>query len=59
MFSVYGVTGQSLRGSLEKLIAVPGLSAARRSHGIDEAPVLDRTFRLRALVNDPPLSPSA
>ena len=36
MFSVYGVTGQSFRGSLEKLIAVPGLSAARRSRGIDQ-----------------------
>ncbi len=36
MFSVYGVTGQSFRGSLEKLIAVPGLSAVRRSRGIDQ-----------------------
>ena len=36
MFSVYGVTGQSFRGSLEKLIAVPGLSAARNSRGIDQ-----------------------
>jgi CBS domain-containing protein len=36
MFSVYGVTGQSFRGSLEKLIAVPGLSAARRSRSIDQ-----------------------
>jgi acetoin utilization protein AcuB len=35
MFSVYGVTGQSFRGSLERLIAIPGLSAARRSRGID------------------------
>jgi CBS domain-containing protein len=36
MFSVYGVTGQSFRGSLEKLVAVPGLSAARNSRGIDQ-----------------------
>jgi len=36
MFSVYGVTGQSFRGSLERLIAVPGLSAARNSRGIDQ-----------------------
>lgn len=36
MFSVYGVTGQSFRGSLERLIAVPGLSAVRRSRGIDQ-----------------------
>jgi len=36
MFSVYGVTGQSFRGSLEKLIAVPGLSSARRSRGINQ-----------------------
>jgi len=36
MFSVYGVTGQSFRGSLEKLVAIPGLSAARRSRGIDQ-----------------------
>ena len=36
MFSVYGVTGQSFRGSLEKLIAIPGLSAARRSRGINQ-----------------------
>lgn len=36
MFSVYGVTGQSFRGSLERLIAVPGLSASRRSRGIDQ-----------------------
>lgn len=36
MFSVYGVTGQSFRGTLERLIAVPGLSAARRSRGIDQ-----------------------
>ena len=36
MFSVYGVTGQSFHGSLEKLIAIPGLSAARRSRGIDQ-----------------------
>jgi acetoin utilization protein AcuB len=35
MFSVYGVTGQTFRGSLERLIAIPGLSAARRSRGID------------------------
>lgn len=36
MFSVYGVTGQSFRGSLERLIAVPGLSAARNSRGINQ-----------------------
>lgn len=36
MFSVYGVTGQSFRGSLEKLVAIPGLSTARRSRGIDQ-----------------------
>lgn len=36
MFSVYGVTGQSFRGSLEKLVAIPGLSAARRSRGINQ-----------------------
>jgi CBS domain-containing protein len=36
MFSVYGVTGQSFRGSLEKLTAVSGLSAARNSRGIDQ-----------------------
>lgn len=36
MFSVYGVTGQSFHGSLEKLIAIPGLSAARRSRGINQ-----------------------
>jgi acetoin utilization protein AcuB len=36
MFSVYGVTGQSFRGSLEKLVAIPGLSAARRLRGIDQ-----------------------
>lgn len=36
MFSVYGVTGQSFRGSLENLIAIPGLSAARRSRGINQ-----------------------
>ncbi len=36
MFSVYGVTGQSFRGTLENLVAVPGLSAARRSRGINQ-----------------------
>jgi CBS domain-containing protein len=36
MFSVYGVTGQSFRGPLEKLVAIPGLSAARRSRGINQ-----------------------
>jgi acetoin utilization protein AcuB len=36
MFSVYGVTGQTFRGTLERLIAVPGLSAARRSRGINQ-----------------------
>lgn len=36
MFSVYSVTGQSFRGSLEKLVAIPGLSAARRSRGINQ-----------------------
>ena len=36
MFSVYGVTAQFYRGSLEKLIAIPGLSAARRSRGINQ-----------------------
>jgi acetoin utilization protein AcuB len=36
MFSVYGVTGQSFRGSLEKLVAIPGLSAAPRSRGINQ-----------------------
>ena len=36
MFSVYGVTGQSFRGSMEKLVAIPGLGSARRSRGIDQ-----------------------
>ena len=36
MFSVYGVTGQTFRGTLERLIAVPGLSAARNSRGINQ-----------------------
>ena len=36
MFSVYGVTGQSFRGPLENLVAIPGLSAARRSRGINQ-----------------------
>ena len=36
MFSVYGVTGQSFRGSLEKMVAIPGLIAARRSRGINQ-----------------------
>jgi acetoin utilization protein AcuB len=36
MFSVYGVAEQSFRGSLEKLIAIPALSAARRSRGINQ-----------------------
>lgn len=36
MFSVYGVTGQSFRGSLENLLAVPGLKAARASRGINQ-----------------------
>lgn len=36
MFSVYGVTGQSFRGSLEKLVAIPGLTAARNSRGINQ-----------------------
>jgi len=35
MFSVCAVTGQSFRGSPEKLIAILGLSAARRSRGIN------------------------
>jgi len=36
MFSVYGVSGQTFRGSLEKLTAVSGLSAARRARGVDQ-----------------------
>lgn len=35
MFSVYGVTGQTFRGSLETLKTVPGLTAARAARGID------------------------
>lgn len=35
MFSVCGVIGQSFRGSLEKLIAIPTMGAARRSRGIN------------------------
>lgn len=36
MFSVYEVAGQSFRGSLEKLIAIPERNAARRSRGINQ-----------------------
>jgi acetoin utilization protein AcuB len=36
MFSVYGVTGQTFRGTLERLIAVPRLRAARRTRGINQ-----------------------
>ncbi|OYY95575.1 MAG: CBS domain-containing protein [Hydrogenophilales bacterium 28-61-23] len=35
MFYVHGVSGQTFRGSLEKLIAVPGLSAVRRTRAIN------------------------
>ena len=34
MFSVYGVTGQTFRGTLEHLIQVPGVYAARHGRGI-------------------------
>lgn len=61
MFAVYGVAGQSYRDSLEKRLAIPGLSAARRSRGIDQdrvelVGILARSDILHALVNDPPLS---
>jgi CBS domain-containing protein len=36
MFSVYGVSGQTFRGSLEKLTAVSELSAARRARGVGQ-----------------------
>lgn len=36
MFSVYGVAGQTFRATLERLIAVPGLCAARNSRGINQ-----------------------
>lgn len=34
MFSVYGVTGQTFRGTLEEFLAIPGLHGARRSRGV-------------------------
>ncbi|MEW5966143.1 MAG: CBS domain-containing protein [Pseudomonadota bacterium] len=34
MFSIHGVTGQTFRGSLEHLIRVPGVFAARHARGI-------------------------
>ncbi|NWG87251.1 MAG: CBS domain-containing protein [Hydrogenophilaceae bacterium] len=34
MFSVYGVTGQTFRGTLEEFLAVPRLHAGRDSRGI-------------------------
>lgn len=34
MFSIHGVTGQTFRGSLEHLIQVPGVFAARHARGI-------------------------
>ncbi|MEW5771447.1 MAG: CBS domain-containing protein [Pseudomonadota bacterium] len=34
MFSVYGVTGQSFRGTLEEFLAVPRVYAARAARGI-------------------------
>lgn len=34
MFSVYGVTGQTFRGSLEEFLAVPRLAAGRAARGI-------------------------
>ncbi len=34
MFSLYGLTGQNFRGTLEQLSEVPGVSGARRGRGI-------------------------
>lgn len=34
MFSIYGVTGQSFRGTLEEFLAVPRLAAGRNARGI-------------------------
>lgn len=34
MFSVHGVTGQTFRGTLEHLVQVPGVFAARRARGV-------------------------
>ncbi len=34
MFSLYGLSGQNFRGTLEQLTELPGVGAARRSRGI-------------------------
>ncbi len=47
MFSVYGVTGQIFRGTLEQLIQVPGVFAARHARGIArEGEELGAEFRV-------------
>jgi acetoin utilization protein AcuB len=34
MFSLYGISGQNFRGTLEQLSALPGVASARRARGI-------------------------
>lgn len=47
MFSVYGVTGQTFRGTLEQLNQVPGVFAARHARGIQrEGDELGVEFRI-------------
>ncbi|HSW52777.1 MAG TPA: CBS domain-containing protein [Sulfuricaulis sp.] len=47
MFSIHGITGQTFRGSLEHLIQVPGVFAARHARGINrEGEELGAEFEL-------------
>lgn len=47
MFSIHGVTGQTFRGTLEHLIQVPGVFAARHARGINrEGEELGTEFEL-------------
>lgn len=47
MFSVYGVTGQTFRGTLEHLIQVPGAFATRHARGVNrEGDELGTEFEL-------------
>lgn len=56
MFSIRGITGQTFRGSLEHLIQVPGVFAARNARGVkQEGEELGAEFELvRRRVADEP-----